>query len=213
MSSTKSVPFAAERTPEDRNQDSKLAERLALLIDDANSRVAPLCKQIRTHIENMEAREDEDKNEDELVRAVRPLVEQVDKVLNETNGMIKFADPDKRLSRQAKRNMTDHKATHEEQWLADALKVMVEEVNGTIDWAKDKLESFPKAKRDLGPLFDALGQPITQIVGGVAMLLAGVLNLLNKAVSGLGLNCLLEGILAATGLNKMYKGLMGQVGL
>lgn len=35
---------------------------------------------------------------------------------------------------------------------------MVEEVQGTIDWAKDKLESFPKAKKDLGPLLDALGR-------------------------------------------------------
>lgn len=34
---------------------------------------------------------------------------------------------------------------------------MVEEVQGTIEWAKDKLEAFPKAKRDLGPLLDALG--------------------------------------------------------
>lgn len=35
---------------------------------------------------------------------------------------------------------------------------MVEEVGGTIEWARDKLNSFPKAKRDLGPLFDALGR-------------------------------------------------------
>lgn len=59
----------------------------------------------------------------------------------------------------------------------------IEEVQGTIDWAKDKLEAFPKAKKDLGPLLDALGQPITQIVGGVALLLAGVLNLLGNLVS------------------------------
>lgn len=35
---------------------------------------------------------------------------------------------------------------------------MVEEVQGTIEWAKDKLDSFPKAKKDLGPLLDALGR-------------------------------------------------------
>lgn len=35
---------------------------------------------------------------------------------------------------------------------------MVEEVQGTIEWAKDKLEAFPKAKKDLGPLLDALGR-------------------------------------------------------
>lgn len=60
---------------------------------------------------------------------------------------------------------------------------MIEEVQGTIEWAKDKLNAFPKAKRDLGPLLDALGQPITQIVAGVGLLLAGVLNLLGNIVS------------------------------
>ena len=34
----------------------------------------------------------------------------------------------------------------------------MEEVHGTIEWAKDKLDSFPKAKKELGPLLDALGR-------------------------------------------------------
>ena len=59
---------------------------------------------------------------------------------------------------------------------------MIEEVGGTIEWAKNKLDSLPKAKRELGPLLDALGQPLTQIVGGVGLLLAGVLNLVSKLV-------------------------------
>jgi hypothetical protein len=92
---------------------------------------------------------------------------------------------------------------------------MIEEVGGTIEWARNKLDSFPKAKRDLGPLFDALGrkcsasfrsfstetvllEPLTQIVAGVGMLLAGVLNLVGNLLSGLGLDSLLKGILGAT---------------
>ena len=59
---------------------------------------------------------------------------------------------------------------------------MIEEVGGTIDWAKNKINILPKAKRELGPLLDALGQPLTQIVGGVGLLLAGVLNLVSKLV-------------------------------
>jgi hypothetical protein len=35
---------------------------------------------------------------------------------------------------------------------------MIEEVQGTIDWAKGKLENYPKAKKNLGPLLDALGR-------------------------------------------------------
>ena len=116
------------------------------------------------------------------------------------------------LANKAKRNVADHKASPSEQRLAEALKVMIEEVGGTIAWAKDKLDSFPKAKKDLvcflsptiflsggqGPLLDALGQPLTQIVGGVGLLLAGVLNLVGKLLSGLGLDGLLKGIVSAT---------------
>ena len=76
------------------------------------------------HIENMEARKEEDRNEDELVRAVQPLIEEVQKVLNETNGFIKGADPDNRLSRQAMDNTKSHKATPEEQRLAEAIKIV-----------------------------------------------------------------------------------------
>lgn len=62
---------------------------------------------------------------------------------------------------------------------------MIEEVQGTIEWAKAKLESYPKAKKDLGPLLDALGQPLLQIVGGVGLLLTGVLNLVGNLVSSI----------------------------
>ena len=43
-----------------------------------------------------------------------------------------------------------------------------------------------------------MSEPLTQIVGGVGLLLAGVLNLLGKLLSGLGLDGLLKGIIAAT---------------
>ncbi|KAJ3752806.1 hypothetical protein EV361DRAFT_807770 [Lentinula raphanica] len=195
------------RNDEERKKDAELAERLSRLIEDANSRVVPLCKMIRKHIENMEARKEEDRNEGELVQQVRPLLQQAEKILNETMGMIKGADPDNRLSDRAKRHAQTHNATPEEQRLAEALKVLLEEVGGTIEWARDKLDSFPKAKKDLGPLLDALGQPLTQIVGGVGLLLAGVLNLLGNLLSGLGLDSLLKGIVSATGLDKIYNGL------
>ncbi|KAK7456424.1 hypothetical protein VKT23_010672 [Stygiomarasmius scandens] len=198
---------SGDRTEEEKKQDAELANRLSALIEDANSRVVPLTKMIRKHIENMDARKEEDRNEQELVDAVKPLLIQAEKILNETQGMIKGADPENKVSNRAKRHTLDHRATPEEQRLAEALKVMVEEVGGTIEWARNKLDSFPKAKKDLGPLLDALGQPLTQIVAGVGMLLAGVLNLLGNLLSGLGLDSLLKGIVSATGLDKIYKGL------
>ncbi|KAJ7121912.1 hypothetical protein C8R46DRAFT_861500, partial [Mycena filopes] len=196
-----------ERTEQQKETDRQLAERLSTLIEEANEKCQPLCKMIRKHIENMDARKEEDRDEAELVKNVKPLLEQVEKILNETNGAIRGADPDKRLSNKATRNMHDHKATPEEQRLAEGLKIMIQDVGGTVEWARDKLDSFPKAKKDLGPLLDAIGQPLTQIVGGVALLLAGVLNLVGRLLSGLGLDSLLKGIVAATGLDKIYRGL------
>ncbi|KAL0956055.1 hypothetical protein HGRIS_002225 [Hohenbuehelia grisea] len=195
------------RTQDEQKIDNELAERLSHIIENANSRVIPLCKQIRSNIEHFESQKEEDRDEGALVKQVKPIIEQVEKVLNETNGTVRGANPDNRLSNKAQRNMQDHKATPEEQRLAEALKTMMQEVQGTIDWAKDKLESFPKAKKDLGPLLDALGQPLSQIIGGVALLLSGVLNLLGRLLDSLGLGGLLKGIISATGLDKIYKGL------
>jgi len=195
------------RTDEQKKTDKALAERLSALIENANSRVVPLTKMIRKHIENMDAQKPEDRDENELVKQVKPLLEQAEKILNETQGAVKGADPDNRLSNKATRNVRDHSATPEEQRLAEALKVLLEEVGGTIEWARNKLDSFPKAKKDLGPLLDALGQPLTQIVGGVALLLGGVLNLVGKLLSGLGLDGLLKGIVGAFGLDKIFAGL------
>jgi hypothetical protein len=76
------------------------------------------------HIERTDAQKEEDRDEGELVKAVKPLLQQAETILNETNGAIRGADPDNRLTNEAKRNMQDHKATPEEQRLAEALKVV-----------------------------------------------------------------------------------------
>lgn len=72
----------------------------------------------------MDAKKEEDRDEDELVRQVKPLIEQSEKILQETNGAVKGADPDNRLSNKATRHNQDHKATPEEQRLAEALKTV-----------------------------------------------------------------------------------------
>ena len=72
----------------------------------------------------MDAKKEEDRDEAELVKQVKPLLEQAEKILNETNGSIKGADPDSRLTNRANRHAADHRATPEEQRLAAALKVV-----------------------------------------------------------------------------------------
>ncbi|VDB91490.1 unnamed protein product [Peniophora sp. CBMAI 1063] len=194
--------------PDNQSQEEReLANRLAGIIENANQRVGPIIKNIRSNIEQFKAKKEDDRDEQKLIDSTKPLIQQAEKELNEANGAIKGADPDNRLSNQATRNYEAHDATQEEQRLADALGTLVKDVGGTIEWAKNEINSLPKAKKDLGPLLDALGQPLTQIVGGVGMLVAGVLNLLGNILSGLGLDGLLKGIIGATGLDKIYKGL------
>ncbi|KAF8824125.1 hypothetical protein HHX47_DHR9000471 [Lentinula edodes] len=134
----------------------------------------------------------EDRNEGKLVQQVKPLLQQAEQIMNKIQGMIKGADLENKIFQQAQNDQKAHRANPEEQRLAEASKVMIEEVGGTIAWARNKLDAFPKAKKDLA---------------GVGMLLIGVLNLLGSLLSGLGLDSLLKGIFAATGLDKIYQGL------
>ncbi|KAJ3898556.1 hypothetical protein F5879DRAFT_1005790 [Lentinula edodes] len=110
--------------------------------------------------------------------------------MNKIQGMIKGADLENKIFQRAQNDQKAHRANPEEQRLAEASKVMIEEVGGTIAWARNKLNAFLKAKKDLA---------------GVGMLLAGVLNLLGSLLSGLGLDSLLKGIFAATGVDKIYQ--------
>jgi hypothetical protein len=131
------------RTEEEVETDRKLADRLSILIERANEKCVPLCNMIRKvhfqspihafiqltnfvgqHFDHIDAQKEEDRDENELIKAVKPLLQQAETILNETNGAIRGADPDNRLSNKAKRNAQDHKATPEEQRLAEALKVV-----------------------------------------------------------------------------------------
>ena len=72
----------------------------------------------------MEARPEDERDEGELVNAVKPLLQQAEQILNETQGMIKGADPGNKVSGRAKRHAATHQATPEEQRLAEALAVV-----------------------------------------------------------------------------------------
>ncbi len=50
-------------------------------------------------IEGFEAQKEDDRDEAALVKQVRPLIEQAEKTLNETNGAVRGADP-RRASQQ-----------------------------------------------------------------------------------------------------------------
>jgi len=204
---TKSTDGAGDDlTPE---QNAKLANQLSSIVDRALERVKPLLDLITESINKANATDKEDLDEKALVEKVRPLLEQATSILQETLGAVKGADPDGKIANAAKRNTADHTATPEEQHLAQSLSKITEDVVSTINNAKEKIKDMPTAKRDLGPLFDVLGDPLFQILSAVGLLLNGVLRLVGNLLGSLGLGGIVNGLLDALGLKK----LLGYLGL
>ncbi|KAA8895691.1 hypothetical protein FN846DRAFT_784699, partial [Sphaerosporella brunnea] len=127
--------------------------------------------------------ENDELDEEALVRQLRPLIEQATGTLKETEGRDQSARPDGRVSQSATRKAQDHEGTKEEQHLAELLAQLTGEVTKAIENARDKIKNMPSAKKTLGPLLDLFADPLFQIVSGVGLLLNGVLSLLGNIVS------------------------------
>lgn len=105
---------------------------------------------ITRHIDKANAVPEDELDEEKLVEDVRPLLEQGSGILNNVLGQIKGVDPTGEVQNKAKRNAQDHKATPEEQRLAEGLAKLTEKVMKTIDNARDKIKNMPHAKGKLG---------------------------------------------------------------
>lgn len=66
---------------------------------------------------------------------------------------------------------------------------------------------MPHAKKELNPLWGLLAEPLGQILAAVGLLLSGVLGLVGRLLSGLGLGGILDGLLGSLGLDRVLKGL------
>ena len=74
------------------------------------------------HLERAEADQRHDKlNEEDLVKNVKPLIEQASQILNETHGAIKALDPTGKIAQSARSRAQAHEATPEEYYLAQKL--------------------------------------------------------------------------------------------
>ncbi|KAG7421836.1 putative phosphatase [Fusarium oxysporum f. sp. rapae] len=200
---------------EEAEKNKKLAQQLAYQIEQTLERLRPICKSINDKISAAEAQKPEDRDEEELVRQVKPLIEDGGKILTETNGIIRGLDPDGRIARNAKQKTAGGEATPEEAHLANLLKELSTEIQTTIEEGKRKLEGMPHAKKEINPLWGLLAEPLFQIVAAVGLLLSGVLGLVGKLLgpilgpllNGLGLGGLLDGLLGGLGLKKILGGL------
>ncbi|KAF4119577.1 Protein of unknown function (DUF3659) [Geosmithia morbida] len=195
---------AEEREEREKAQkDRELAGKLAGSIEQSLDKLRPILKLITDKIDRAERTPKEELDEEQLVREVKPLIEEGAKVLTETNGMIRGMDPDGRIQRNAKHKTSTKEATPEEHHLAEMLKELTTSVTETIDNAKRKIEGMPHAKKELNPLWGLLTEPLFQIIAAVGLLLNGVLGLVGRLLSGLGLGGLVENILGGLGIDKI----------
>jgi hypothetical protein len=202
-----------EETPEEKEKreqaesDKKLATQMSAAIENCLDSVRPICKMITEKIDKAERTPEDERDEEALVNEVRPLIEEGGRILNEAKGVIKGLDPDGRIAANAKHKTAAREATPEEYHLADVLKELTGEVTTCIDNGKKKLEGMPHAKKGINPLWGLLNEPLFQILAAVGLLLAGVLNLVGRLLSGLGLGGIVDGLLGTLGLNRVLSGL------
>ncbi|KAI1772188.1 hypothetical protein F4818DRAFT_178145 [Hypoxylon cercidicola] len=206
-------PEEPEETEEEKQarlqlaQDQKIAGQISACIEQSIDKIKPICKMITDKIDSEERKPEDERDEDELVKQVRPLIEEGGKILTEANGVIRGLDPDGRISANAKHKTAAREATPEEYRLADLLKELTGTVTETIDGAKKKLENLPRAKKGINPLWGLLSEPLFQIIAAVGLLLSGVLGLVGKLLNGLGLGGLVNNLLGGLGLTKVLDGL------
>ncbi|PGH16364.1 hypothetical protein AJ80_05214 [Polytolypa hystricis UAMH7299] len=200
------------QTEEDEEavKGKELAKKMSSILQQTLDKVSPLCRVILEHIEKAERTPKDDLDEEQLVKTVKPLLEEGNTQLQECNGALRALDPDGSIAANAKAKSHRREATPEEYQLADLLKELTSTVVTTIDKAKKTIEGMPHAKKELSPLWALLSEPLGQIIGAVGLLLAGVLNLVGKLLNGLGLGTLVNNLLSGLGLtsvlNKMGMG-------
>lgn len=105
-----------------REQDRKLAIQMAMCLEGCLDKIKPICKMITTKIEAMERKPEEERDEEALVKEVRPLIEEGSNILREAHGVIRGIDPDGHIQANAKHRSGTREATSEEFHLAEVIK-------------------------------------------------------------------------------------------
>ncbi|CAN8102113.1 unnamed protein product [Discula destructiva] len=191
----------------EREQDRKLAIQMSQALENCLDKITPILKMITTKIEAAERQPEDERDEEALVKEVRPLIEEGGNILREAHGIIKGLDPDGHIQANAKHKSGTREATPEEFHLAEVIKELTGHVTETIEAAKRKLEDMPHAKKELNPLWGLLGEPLFQIIAAVGLLLTGVLGIVGNLLKGLGLGGIVDGLLGTLGLNRLLDGL------
>ncbi|KAL4864253.1 hypothetical protein BDV12DRAFT_176476 [Aspergillus spectabilis] len=187
-------------------EDADLAKNMSVIVQQTLDSVGPLCRQITQHIEKANQTPKEDLDEEQLVKEVKPLIEEAGQALQECKGALRALDPDGHIAETAKARSASREATPAEYQLAELLKELTQTVVETIDNGRRLIADMPHAKEKINPLWALLSEPLFQIIAAVGLLLSGVLGLVSKLLDGLGLGGLLRGLLGGLGLDKLLEG-------
>ncbi|RAK98184.1 DUF3659 domain-containing protein [Aspergillus ibericus CBS 121593] len=202
-----------EMSPEEREEQARLAEenelakKMCSIVQQTLDAVEPICRMITQHIERANSTPKEDLDEEELVKQVKPLIEEAGSALQECKGALRALDPDGHITANAKAHSASQEATPQEHHLAELLKDLTQLVTETIERGKNLIADMPHAKKELNPLWALLSEPLFQIIAAVGLLLSGVLGLVGNLLDGLGLGGLLRGLLGGLGVDKLLEGL------
>ncbi|RAH79973.1 hypothetical protein BO86DRAFT_365671 [Aspergillus japonicus CBS 114.51] len=188
-------------------EDRQLAKKMSAIVGSTLDRLRPICKMISEHVDKADRTPKEELDEEQLVKDVKPLLEEGGQILQKCNGAIRALDPDGRIAATAKARAASHEASPEEYALADQLKELTDTVLRTIDNGKKRIAGMPHAKKELNPLWGLLSEPLFQIIAAVGLLLSGVLGLVGRLLEGLGLGPLVKGLLGGLGLDKLLSNL------
>lgn len=127
-----------------REQDKKLATQMAACLEQCLDRIKPICKMITTKIEAMERKPEEERDEEQLVKEVRPLIEEGGNILREAHGVIRGLDPDGHIQANAKHKSGTREATPEEFHLAEVIKeVSFKKIHPRTPFPAPLLTFFP----------------------------------------------------------------------
>ncbi|KAL8855407.1 MAG: hypothetical protein Q9178_007945 [Gyalolechia marmorata] len=175
-------------------QDAEIANKMNYILIQTLERID---RAKATHrgivLRRRTARPKEELDKEEVVKDVKPLLEEGGCIVQECNGAIRGLDPDGSIAANAKAHAASGETTPEKHRLAENLKELTTNVVNTIDNVK-KVANMPHAK-ELSPLWGLLTDPLFQIIAAVGLLLSGVLGLVGKLLNGLGLGSLVNGIL------------------
>lgn len=106
----------------DRETDKKLAIQMSQALENCLDKITPILKLITSKIEAAERQPEDERDEEALVKEVRPLIEEGGNILREAHGVIKGLDPDGHIQANAKHKSGTREATPEEFHLAEVIK-------------------------------------------------------------------------------------------